>query len=240
MEENKNHLEETSKENNTKHKAGKGTVIALVIVIILAIAAVVGTWYYMNNKAKNDKKAGDAQIQELQKQVDELKKAKTISDSKTFDGLKYTVPADWKNVKEPGQAQVTASEGGYLLSPDYKPYEGPQFAIVAGAYIGFSDKSGVIDSKTAPEQHLNYIKNNIGAYIDRESAKLTTIAGRQVIIYKGGHTTDDINVLFKKSNGQWVEAKFSTSHTSATNTAENSPYYKTFLAWLEKFMELNP
>ena len=101
MEENKNHLEETSKENNTKHKAGKGTVIALVIVIILAIAAVVGTWYYMNNKAKNDKKAGDAQIQELQKQVDDLKKSQQQAEAASklyttkYELLKFAYNNGW-------------------------------------------------------------------------------------------------------------------------------------------------
>lgn len=56
-------------------KPGKGAVIALVIVIILAIAAIGGTWYYMNNKAKNDKKAQETQIEQLQKQTDELSQA---------------------------------------------------------------------------------------------------------------------------------------------------------------------
>jgi len=58
-------------------KSGKGPITALVIVIILAIIAVGGTWYYMNNQAKNDKKAHDEQIQQLQKQVSDLKAAET-------------------------------------------------------------------------------------------------------------------------------------------------------------------
>lgn len=62
-------------------KSGKGLTVALVIVIILAIAAVVGTWYYMNNKAKNDKKAQDAQIQQLQNQLNELKNNNSNSSS---------------------------------------------------------------------------------------------------------------------------------------------------------------
>lgn len=74
MEQNTKQPHELEKQPNQKN--GKGMVAALVIVIILAIVAVGGTWYYMNNQAKNDKKAQDAQIQQLQKQVEELNKSK--------------------------------------------------------------------------------------------------------------------------------------------------------------------
>jgi len=85
-------------------KSANGAVIALVIAIILAIAAIVGTWYYMNNKAKNDKKAQDAQIQQLQKQVDDLKKQSATKDetadwltyADTYDKLSFKYPKDWK------------------------------------------------------------------------------------------------------------------------------------------------
>lgn len=53
-------------------KSGKGAVVALVVVLVLAIGAVGGTWYYMNNKAKNDNKAQQEQIQQLQKQVSDI------------------------------------------------------------------------------------------------------------------------------------------------------------------------
>lgn len=89
-------------------KSGKGLTVALVIVIILAIAAVVGTWYYMNNKAKNDKKTQDAQIQQLQKQVDDLKKqsssasetADWLTYNDVYDGLSFKYPKDWKLTTE--------------------------------------------------------------------------------------------------------------------------------------------
>ncbi len=55
-------------------KSANGAVIALVIAIILAIIAVGGTWYYMNNQAKNDKKAQDAQINQLKQQILDLQK----------------------------------------------------------------------------------------------------------------------------------------------------------------------
>ena len=89
-------------------KSGKGLTVALVIVIILAIAAVVGTWYYMNNKAKNDKKTKDAQIQQLQKQIDDIKKrsssasetADWLTYNDVYDGLSFKYPKDWKLTTE--------------------------------------------------------------------------------------------------------------------------------------------
>lgn len=62
-------------EEMPKQKGGKGMVVALALIIIIAIAAIAGLWYYMSNKANNDKKAQDAQIQQLQKQVEELNKS---------------------------------------------------------------------------------------------------------------------------------------------------------------------
>ena len=76
MQENNEHTEEVNKDINVNQKPGKGPITALVIVIVLAIVAIGGTWYYMNNQSKNDKKAQDEQIQQLQKQVEELNKYK--------------------------------------------------------------------------------------------------------------------------------------------------------------------
>ena len=80
----------------------KGLIATLVIAVILAIAAVGGTWYYMNNKAKNDKKAQDAQIQQLQKQIDDLKNKNStlvvndwgleIPNDGSLDGIVFTSP----------------------------------------------------------------------------------------------------------------------------------------------------
>jgi uncharacterized protein YxeA len=86
-----------------KKKTNKGLTVTLALVIILAIAAIGGTWYYMNNKAKNDKKAQDAQIQQLQKQVDELKtQANSQSAQQTDANLtSYEVSGTPLSVKYP-------------------------------------------------------------------------------------------------------------------------------------------
>jgi len=106
MEKNQDHKAEST---NTMHdtmppvskKSGKGLVAALVIVIILALTAVGGTWYYMNNKANKEKQAQEAQIQELQKQVDELKKAEQKAETASklyttkYELLKFAYNNGW-------------------------------------------------------------------------------------------------------------------------------------------------
>ncbi len=72
------------KQEINQKKPNKGLIIALIIVIILAICSVVGTWYYMNNKAKNDKKSQDEQIQQLQNQIQELSKKVKEYESKNI------------------------------------------------------------------------------------------------------------------------------------------------------------
>jgi len=72
------------KQEINQKKPNKGLIIALIIVIILAICSVVGTWYYMNNKAKNDIKSQDEQIQQLQNQIQELSKKVKEYESKNI------------------------------------------------------------------------------------------------------------------------------------------------------------
>ena len=114
MEHETKHPHET--EQMPKQKNGKGTVVAIVVVIVLAIAALGGLWYYMNNKAKNDKKASDAQIQQLQKQLDELKKSSAASETAdwltyndTYDGLSFKYPKDWKLTTEDNSSEFKGS-----------------------------------------------------------------------------------------------------------------------------------
>jgi hypothetical protein len=86
-----------------QHKKKKnGLIAAIIILIILAIAAIGGTWYYMNNKAKNAKKTQDEQIQQLQKQINDLKlqsatsqSIKTTSYTTKYQLLKFAYENGW-------------------------------------------------------------------------------------------------------------------------------------------------
>jgi hypothetical protein len=92
-------------------KSGKGAVVALVLVLVLAIGAVGGTWYYMNNKAKNDKKAQQEQIQQLQKQVGDLQAIETTSNQTAITSQVKAMYEYWINGKE--------KDYNYLLKNNY-------------------------------------------------------------------------------------------------------------------------
>ena len=168
-------MEETKQphelEDKPKQKNGKGMVVALVIVIVLAIAAIGGTWYYMNNKAKNDKKAQDAQIQQLQRQVEELKNAKATSEAKTtayktkYELLSLAYANGWKisdtSVAKDANTLVTPGRDIIkITSPD-----GFVITIDAGLYgIGGScETCSVIYSEPitvlGKPLYLNFVQN---------------------------------------------------------------------------------
>lgn len=154
-----------------QNKSNKGFVAAIIIVIVLAIAAVGGTWYYMNSKAKKDKKAQDEQIQQLQKQIDDLKKEKEVSDAKTkayntkYELLKFAYDNGW-TISDTSTAKVANSttDSGRdtikLTSPD-----GFVITIDAGLYGigGACDTCSVLYSEPVTvlgkQYFLNYIQN---------------------------------------------------------------------------------
>lgn len=74
MEKESNSTEASASLDKQKHKYLK-PLLAILIGIILIGATGFGVWYVMNEQAKNDKDESDKQIQELQKQVNELKSA---------------------------------------------------------------------------------------------------------------------------------------------------------------------
>lgn len=117
-------VQEDIKQKNSKN----GLIIALIIVVILALAAIAGTWYYMNTKAMDDKKAKDQQIQQLQKQIDELKKnqANSATNNQTknyttkYELLKFNYPNDYTISDNSGtnQAVVPGSDIITIAGPN--------------------------------------------------------------------------------------------------------------------------
>ena len=130
-------------ENQPKQKSGKGMIVAVAIVIILAIVAVGGTWYYMNNKAKNDKKAQDAQIQQLQKQLDTLKQGATKTDKPTTTTTTKTVDEVVAQIVKDVPAKNYAGLSDYMAdtvkvviaASEYQPSVTKAQAIVDMKYL---------------------------------------------------------------------------------------------------------
>ena len=142
MQENNEHTEEVNKDINVNQKPGKGPITALVIVIVLAIVAIGGTWYYMNNQAKNDKKAQDEQIQKLQKQVDELKKQgvtktdKPTTTTKTVDEVVAQIVKDVPAKNYAGLSDYMADTVKVVIAAsEYQPSVTKAQAIVDMEYL---------------------------------------------------------------------------------------------------------
>ncbi len=222
------------------------------IVLVLVIVGLIGTVGWLvydrqNNKAENNETTNARQAEDdettsaQQVEDDDSRETTKESDYKTHDGIKYTVPTDWVGAKGPFKDSEIEVGGQYLLSPDYEEAGGGQLFIEAGAYINFQKLEWAgIDKNTSVEQAASVVKNGEGGYLDSDSVEVSKVGDVQVVMFDAGHTTDGVTVFYKTSNGQWLDASFSTTTGGDGNyNAQDSPHYKTFLAWLELFTELN-
>lgn len=223
-----------------KHNEKGFSVIAILIVIfVVGLLGVVGWFVYERQNSKVDGSSATTQPRDN----NDTQISNTETDIKTLDAVKYTVPTEWETAKDPFlDLEVAAGSGLYLLSPDYSEVGDGQLSINAGAYIYFEKLEWVgIDKNTSLEQAANIVKNNEGSYIDSKSVALTKVGDVQVVMFDNGHNSDGVSVFHKTSGGQWLDASFSTTTGGdGDHNAQDSPHYKTFLAWLEKFVELNP
>jgi len=171
------------KQELNQKKSNKGLIAAIIIVIILAIGAIGGTWYYMNNKAKKDKKAQEEQIQQLQKQIEDLKsQAATTQSSQTksyttkYDKLKFSYPANW-SLTDNSQSSSTEVLNTYGIdgtdNVTLKSQDGFEVIISSGGLGGFacppnsaqkivSEKANILDGS----YFLNYLKKENSNNID--------------------------------------------------------------------------
>lgn len=54
---------------NPKAKTKKGLIITLLILLVLALGGIFGTWYYMNQQLTNQKNQNKAAIDDLNKKL---------------------------------------------------------------------------------------------------------------------------------------------------------------------------
>ncbi len=221
------------------NQKGFSVVEVLIVIVVVGLLGAVG-WLVYDRQKNNTNNKDASSTQETQSPNDNADSTKD-SAYKTLDGIKYTVPVSWKTAKEPFQDTKIAGSGQYLLSPDYKEAGGGQLFIESGANINFQKLEWVgIDSSTTPEQAINVVKNGEGGYLDTKSVKLTTIGGKQVVMFNAGHTTDGVTAFYKTPGNQWLQAIFSTTTgDDGSYNAQENTHYNTFLNWLEEFITLN-
>ena len=214
----------------------KGFSVVELIVVFVVIGLIGAASWYVYDKQKGGTEDVATNTASTENTYSETSTNESV---KKVDDIKYSVPADWQNAKQP--YEPFGADGQYLLSPDYKEAGAGQLYIEDGAFISFQDTEWVaIKSNTNVEQAVGILKNTEGAYIDPSSVKTTNIGGKQVIIFDAGHTTDGVTVLYKTADSRWLEASFSTvSGDNSEYTAQDSSHYETFLSWLDEFVELN-
>ena len=152
-------------------KSGMGAVVALVIVIVLAIAALAGLWYFMSSQAKQQQKAKDEQIQQLQTQIDELKKSKDQAEKASklyttkYELLKFAYNNGWtiSDTSTPKTSNSLTNSGRDIIkltSPN-----GFVVTIDAGLYGigGVCETCSVLYSEPitvlGKQLNLNYVQN---------------------------------------------------------------------------------
>ncbi len=221
---------------------GFGVVEILLIVVVMGLIGIVGWIVYDRKDSDNESPANSVNTQSSQQDQDNTSETVTESDVKTVDGIKFTVLSNWVNASGPFKDSEINVSGQYILSPDYEEAGLGQLYINKGAYINFQKLEWEgIDKNTSVEDAANVIKNSEGSYLDTSSVNVTSLGEVQVVMFNAGHTTDGVTVLHKTSSGQWLDASFSTTTGGdGEYNAQDSTHYKTFQAWLDTFIELNP
>lgn len=149
------------------------------MVIVLAIAAVAGTWYYMNKKINDQKAQQQQQIDALNKQLQDLQKQSQSSTTPTesqkstttqYEKISFQYPSTWvlTDTSKP-------AANGY-------PYNTDVIKLTNGSYVvdiqtGVSQVGGACPYckvlKTEPitllgqNLNLNYVSNDGGPKVDR-------------------------------------------------------------------------
>lgn len=162
---------ENERPENYPKRSSKGAIISLIIVIILAIAVVGGTWYYMNNKCKNEKKILESQVQQLKKQVEDLQKSQQQAEATMklyttkYELLKFAYNNGWtisdtSTAKENNSLTNSGRDIVKLTSPN-----GFVVTIDAGLYGigGACETCSVLYSEPitvlGKQLYLNFIQN---------------------------------------------------------------------------------
>jgi hypothetical protein len=215
---------------------GFSAVEVLVIVVVVAVLGFVGWRVYDSQQSKTENSQAEA-TPKTEMSDDEP----TVSEPEdTSSNFTYSVPSGWKNVDHWSEPYKTGT-GNILISPDYKEGGTGQLSIVSGAFINFYEIGpNTVNPATLEEAMDMYKNDDSGGYLDRDSVKITEAGGKQVIMYDSGHTTDAVTVTYISADDAWLEVSFNVgSGENSDNDAQSSPYYQTFLTWLDEFVSQN-
>jgi hypothetical protein len=209
-------------------KAMKG----LLIVLVVGLLGFAGWYVYDQNKSTSSSETTNTATETDTTEID--------LGYEIFEGMKYTIPENWKN-KDSRENDAVEGLGQYLFSPDYKIASASQVTLEAGASIYFGKLSFEgITSDTTLEEASEIVKKDENGFADPDSVKITTVLDKQVLMFNSGKTAEDESAYYKAPSGQWYGLYFNSAPKAEDSSEPNSPYYATFLTWLKDFILLNP
>lgn len=215
---------------NVFQKGSKGMKV-FVAVVIVGLVGAVGWYVYDQNKTDSNSTT----------KISQSETTEAGTDYNTVEGMKYTVPKDWKNTNSLSK-DAEAGLGQYLLSSDFKESASGQLEAETGASIYFGKLSVEgISSDTSLEQAAEIVKKDENGSVVTESVKITTVLDKQVLMFRTSVTGDNESAYYKSPSGQWYGI-FYTAATIESDSKEfkPNPNYQTFLSWLKDFIRLNP
>ena len=187
------------------------TVWKIVIVIVVTLAVVGGgTYYYMNQKLENEKSDLQSQINELNKQIEDLQATQTTAptDSDTDETADET--AGWKT--------YTNSKYGFSLDipNNYSVLEEQSYEGARGVILRFGknkntfsyDYSWIKLEYFVQDVNLSYLENNFVSEFgdDLSERKVFKIDGHDAVSYlKGGFASGNVTVSTNGSASLQIE-----------------------------------
>jgi prepilin-type N-terminal cleavage/methylation domain-containing protein len=218
-------------------RRGFSIVEALIVIVVVGLIAAAGWLMWSRNKT-NKSTSNSVDTTQSQPTSSSNDPAKDIEHSE-LNGIKYAQPSGWKSAEKP--TKPFGTEGSYLLSPDYTEAGLGQLSITKGAYIHFqTSQIQGLGATTSVEQAKNLIMNDQNGYHDTSTVAVSTVSGKQVVMFESGHTTHGVTVLYKTATDTWLETSYSTVlGGGGENNSKTSTHYAVFESWLNEFVSLN-
>ena len=128
------HVQEPNPLDMPPKKSNSKKILLILLVVFLFIAAVGGTYYYMNKKCNDENKQQQAEIDTLNKKIDELQNNTSKQTSTTtttqlkqyttkYDKLKFSYPSNFtltdnsttQELVQPGTDKIILNNGNYNI-----------------------------------------------------------------------------------------------------------------------------
>lgn len=164
----------------------KRFLITLGFVLITALAVGGATYYVMNEQAQKDRESFEKTIQDLQKQIDDLKKTETVTNTNATTSTETTPASDWHtylNADYNFQLTFPESWKGYkVVKSDMSKYAlaSYEFQLHSNKWNEDSTLMGI--SVYTPQQYNNKLYEDFKSELPPENSVILTTS-KYVFVY---------------------------------------------------------